>query len=85
MGHVDRAVSGLATLRARLRPAPPAPIDLRVVNERLDKLEAMVEGLQDSVFRESKRQTERLNELARRVEPGELARILSEDARRRGL
>lgn len=45
----------------------------------------MVEGLQDSVDRQARRHDERLNELTRRLEPTELARSLSEDARRRGL
>ena len=56
--------------------------DLRV---RIDALEAMVEALQDSVHRETRRQDDRLDELARRLQPSELARSLSDDARKRGL
>lgn len=66
----------------RSRPEPP---DLRSLIERLDALEAMVEGLQDSVDRQARRQDERVNELARRLEPAELARAISDDARERGL
>jgi hypothetical protein len=63
--------------------APQA--DLQAIVARLDGLEAMVEGLQDSVDRQTRRQDERLEEFARRLEPGELARSLSADARKRGL
>jgi hypothetical protein len=71
---------------ARIRPVPPAsPTDLRPIVERLDALEAMVEALQDSVDRQATRHDERLNELARQLQPSELARALDEDARRRGL
>jgi hypothetical protein len=65
--------------------APSAPADLRPILERLDALEAMVEALQDSVDRQARRQDERLNELAHQLQPSELARALSEDARKRGL
>jgi hypothetical protein len=79
VGRLDRTISRLS----RPRPAP-AP-DLGSVTERLDALEALVEGLQDSVDRETRRHDERLEELARAITPSELARALSEDARRRGL
>jgi hypothetical protein len=52
---------------------------------RLDALEAMVEALQDAVDRQATRHDERLNQLARQLQPSELARALSEDARKRGL
>ena len=55
------------------------------LKERLDELEVMVEGLQDALYRQAVRQDERLDELARRIEPEELARALNADARRRGL
>jgi hypothetical protein len=80
----------LQRMARRLRPrlAPPDPAvapDLRPIVARLDALEAMVEGLQDSVDRESRRHDERLDELARRLQPADLARVLSDDARKRGL
>ena len=65
MRRLNRARKLLASRRSR-RPEPP---DLRSVIERLDALEAMVEGLQDSVDRQARRQEERINELARRLEP----------------
>jgi hypothetical protein len=80
MRHLDRARKLLG--RPRSRPEPP---DLRSVIERVDALEAMVEGLQDSVDRQARRQDERITELARRLEPAQLARAISDNARERGL
>jgi hypothetical protein len=80
MRHVDRARKLLAKRRSR----PETP-DLRSLIQRVDALEAMVEGLQDSVDRQTRRQDERINELARRLEPAQLARTISDDARERGL
>lgn len=76
-GRIDRVLGR----RARA----PSTAHLRSIHDRLDSLEAMLEGLQDSVDRQARRQDERLAELARQMEPGELARVLSDDARRRGL
>ena len=80
MRHLDRARKLLASRRSR-----PEPPDLRSLIERVDALEAMVEGLQDSVDRQARRQHERIHELARRLEPAQLARAISDDARERGL
>jgi hypothetical protein len=77
-------VSLLGRLRALGAPPAPQP-DLQPIFARLDALEAMVEGLQDSVDRQVRRQDERLDEMARRIAPDELARSLSADARKRGL
>jgi hypothetical protein len=70
--------------RPEAEPAQPAP-DLRALVERVDALEAMVEALQDSVDRQAKRTDGRLDDLTRQLQPSELARTLSEDARKRGL
>jgi hypothetical protein len=61
------------------------PVEMRPLVERIDALEAMVEGLQDSVDRQSRRQDERITELARRLDPSALAQALSDDSRKRGL
>ncbi len=45
----------------------------------------MLQGFQDSVHRESLRQNGRITELEARIQPSELNRALSEDARERGL
>ena len=61
--------------------------DARVesLTQRVEHLERLVEGLQDSVYRESTRQEKNIQELQRKTEPGELARSLDKDARRRGI
>jgi hypothetical protein len=48
-------------------------------------LEAMIEGLQDAVHRDSRRTHEELDDLRRRTEPSEISRALSRDQRERGL
>jgi hypothetical protein len=67
------------------RAAGSPPPDLRSITERMNALEAMVEALQDSVDRQASRYDDRMDELARQLRPGELARVLSDDARKRGL
>ena len=49
---------------------------------RIEHLETVLEGLQDALYRHEK---ESLAELRRRTDPDQMARDLSEDARRRGL
>jgi hypothetical protein len=55
------------------------------LERRIRHLETVVEGLQDAMHRESVRRDHEIAELNRRTEPSEIARGLSEDARRRGL
>ncbi len=55
------------------------------LEERVSHLEQMLQGLQDSVHRESERQGRRIAELEARIEPGALGEALSRDARERGL
>jgi hypothetical protein len=52
---------------------------------RIAHLEQLVQGLQDSVYREGQRQEKRITELEKRLEPTSLAAALSKDARDRGL
>ena len=52
---------------------------------RVTHLEAMIEGLQDAVHREAVRSNTRLDEMERNIEPAELSRRISKDARERGL
>jgi hypothetical protein len=58
---------------------------LRALEARVEHLEQLVQGLQDSVHRESARYAKRIAELEGRVQPGALAKALSDDARARGL
>ncbi len=48
-------------------------------------LEQLLEGLQDSVHRESLRQDKRIAELEAQIQPAALGEALSRDARDRGL
>jgi hypothetical protein len=52
---------------------------------RVEHLEAALEGLQDAVYRQSVHEGKQIAELGRRTEPHEMARALSEDARRHGV
>jgi hypothetical protein len=62
-----------------------SPDRVQALEARVEHLEALLQGLQDSVHRESSRQARRLSELEARTQPGALGKALSEDARARGL
>ncbi len=76
-----------AETRERTRPSTndPRQDELRSLEARVTHLEQLVQGLQDSVHRESTRLGKRVGELEARTQPGTLGRALSEDARERGL
>jgi hypothetical protein len=63
----------------------PGQDELRALETRMAHLEQVVQGLQDSVHRESTRLSKRIGELEGRIQPAALGRALSEDARDRGL
>jgi hypothetical protein len=78
----------MARLRRPFRRTGPAAehthrIDL--LERRLTHLETLIEGLQDSVHRESVRRENEIHELQRKTDPSELSRALSQDARKRGI
>jgi hypothetical protein len=52
---------------------------------RIAHLEGLVEGLQDSVHRESERHAKLIAELQGQIQPGAMGAALAEDARSRGL
>jgi len=52
---------------------------------RVAHLERLVEGLQDSVHRESERHAKLIAELQGQIQPGAMGAALAEDARSRGL
>ncbi len=58
---------------------------LRALEARVADLEQLVQGLQDSVHREARRQGERIAELEAQIQPEAMGKALSEDARNRGL
>jgi hypothetical protein len=81
----------LAERLRRLLPRVPRDVDGRsarridVLERRLTHLEAELEGLQDALHRESVRHKDELAGLRHRTEPREMARTLSDDARKRGI
>jgi hypothetical protein len=60
--------------------SPLAALELRVAH-----LERLLEGFQDSVYRESERHSRMITELQLQIEPGAMSASLAEDARNRGL
>jgi hypothetical protein len=80
-----RRVAAPAAQRARPSTSDPGSDALRALEGRIAHLEQLVQGLQDSVHRESTRLNKRILDVEARVEPTALARALSEDARERGL
>ena len=52
---------------------------------RVQHLEVELEALQDAVYRRAVAEDEQIDDLRRRTTPEQLARDLSENARRRGL
>jgi hypothetical protein len=58
---------------------------LRAMEDRITHIEAMIEGLQDSVHREAVRTSTAIEQLRKRTDPGEMSRALSRETRERGL
>ena len=71
--------------RIELGRAAPASDPTRTVEERISHLEAMIEGLQDAVYREIVRMNDELDTLRSRMEPEAISKALSQNARERGL
>lgn len=62
----------------------PQP-ELQALETRVAHLERLVQGLQDSVYRESERHAKLIAELQTQVEPGTMRAAIADDARTRGL
>lgn len=76
----------LDRLRRRRRPPDQATARrIEALERRVADLEGVVESLQDAVHRAWVRGDDRTAQLERKTEPREIARALSEDARRRGI
>jgi hypothetical protein len=80
-----RRASANADEQAMPSMSGPGKDELRALEARIAHLEQVVQGLQDSVHRESTRLSNRIGELQARTEPAALGRAMSADARRRGL
>jgi uncharacterized coiled-coil protein SlyX len=62
-----------------------APDRIAALEARVAHLEHLLEGFQDSVYRESERHDKLISDLQTQVEPGAMGASLAEDARNRGL
>ena len=87
---LDRVVSMRRPAPAAADQAPAArqassADELSALHVRLDHLEAALEGLQDAVYRDAQRHARELAELRHEIQPAEMARSLSTEARRRGV
>jgi hypothetical protein len=58
---------------------------LDTLEARMEHLEAALEGLENALYRQAVREDENIGELRRRTDPEQIARDLSQDARKRGL
>ncbi len=67
------------------RRAAPAQSELQALESRVAHLEQLLQGLQDSVHREAKRTSKRIDDLEAQIQPAAVAKALSQDARDRGL
>lgn len=66
-------------------PGGMPPDTIRDLESRVAHLEQLLEGLQDSVHRESQRQSKLIADLQAQVQPEAMRAALAEDARSRGL
>jgi hypothetical protein len=93
--HERESLIARIRLLRRTAPDPEKPVRapterpelarIEALEARLQHLERLVEGLQDSVHRETARQGRLITELQEQVEPGTMGAALSKDARDRGL
>jgi hypothetical protein len=67
------------------QPDPDVAQRIAALEQRIDHLERLLEGLQDSVHRESTRHEADVEDLKRRIDPAELSRALDRHTRERGL
>jgi hypothetical protein len=77
--------SGAARRRAPANAEEPPADRLLALEARVAYLEQLLEGLQDSVHRESDRHGKLIAELEARIRPGPMGAALARDARDRGL
>ena len=82
--QVRRTAAG-ADASAGRSTVHPQDDRLRALEARVAHLERLVEGLQDSVHRESERHGKLIAELQAQTEPAAMGAALAEDARSRGL
>ncbi len=84
IGQIRRTADASATALNR-GASKNDTIALQALRARIEHLEQLVQALQDSVYRESERQSKRLAEIEAQIQPAALSVALSKDARDRGL
>jgi uncharacterized coiled-coil protein SlyX len=82
--HIRR-VAAAAEKRAAATAGEPETPRIDALEERITHLERLVEGLQDSVHRETERQSKQIAELQAQIKPAAMSAALTQDARNRGL
>jgi uncharacterized coiled-coil protein SlyX len=88
LGQAARSTNDETTSDMRTsadRADPETDERLRRLEARILHLEGALEGLQDSVYRETQRLDDADAELRQKLEPHNLSQALSADARRRGV
>jgi hypothetical protein len=88
ISQIRRATADAAERRTSAEAESAAATEqdqIRALEARVSELEDMLQGLQDSVHRESLRTNKRIVGLESQIQPAALSRALSEDARERGL
>jgi hypothetical protein len=85
--QVRRTESAPSKPTAPPPPPPPQSADAQIeeLRNRVAHLEQLLEGLQDSVHRESERQGQQIDELEAQIQPAAISAALSKDARERGI
>jgi hypothetical protein len=82
--HLRRVATAEGT-PARQSAFEPQDDRVHELETRIEHLEQLVEGLQNSVHRESTRHGKLIAELQAQIQPGAMGSALAEDARSRGL
>lgn len=93
LGDRERLLRRIRQIRRTSAPLGDRPPDesvpeadrLQALEARVQHLEQLLEGLQDSVHRESDRHAEMIAALQAQVEPAAMSAALARDARDRGL
>jgi hypothetical protein len=80
-----RRSAAVADKASATATASPDAALVRSLEARVAHLEQLLEGLQDSVYRESERHDKQIAELQAQTQPGAIGAALSKDARERGL
>lgn len=80
-----RRLARPADAPARQSTVEPQDDRMQALEARVAHLEQLVQGLQDSVHRESERHGKLIAELQGQIQPGAMGSALAEDARSRGL